>query len=79
MKNHGRNNVRKHKEINNGWNYITLDILFKFVSLDKMKIISSETKDYLGRSGKGFNYFFEYQAHCKDKEKNQGITLIVSV
>ena len=33
--------------------YATLDILLKFVGLDKKRIISSEPKYYLGRSGKG--------------------------
>ena len=48
-----RRNVRKHREIKNGEKYTTLDIYLKFGSLDKVKITSSEPKDYLGRSGKG--------------------------
>ena len=36
------------------YKYVTLDILLKFDSLDKMKMTSSESKDNLGRSGKGF-------------------------
>ena len=54
MKNCGRRNVRKHQEIKNGYNYITLDISLKFGSLDKMKITSSEPKGYLISLGKGF-------------------------
>ena len=53
MKNCGHRNVKKHRDINNGENYITLDILLKFGSLDKMKITSSEQGYYLGISGKG--------------------------
>ena len=41
MKNGGRRNVRKHKEINGSDKYFTLDISSKFDSLDKMKITSS--------------------------------------
>ena len=41
MKNCVRHNVRKHREIKNGDKYITLDILLKFGSLDKMRITSS--------------------------------------
>ena len=53
MKICGRRNVSKHREINNGEKYITLGIPLNFDSLDKIKITSSEPKDYLGRSVKG--------------------------
>ena len=44
MKNCGRHNVRKHKEIKGSDKHVTLDILLKCDSLDKMKITSSESK-----------------------------------
>ena len=53
MKSYDRHNVRKNREIKNSDKYITLDILLKFVSLDKMRITSSEPKGYLRISGKG--------------------------
>ena len=53
MKNCGRRNVRKHTEIKVSDKYVTLDILLKFNSMDKMRITSSESKDNLGISGKG--------------------------
>ena len=53
MKNCGRRNVRKHKEIRGSDEYVTLDISSMFDSLDKMKITSSESKRKLERSGKG--------------------------
>ena len=53
MQNCGRRNVRKHKEIRGSDKSVTLDISSKFDSLDKMKIISSESKLKLKRSGKG--------------------------
>ena len=45
-------NVRKHRDIKDSDKYITLDISLKFGSLDKMRIKSSEPKDYLVISGK---------------------------
>ena len=53
MKNCGRRNVRKHKEIKGSDNYVTLDVSSKFDSLYKMKITSSDQKVKLERSGKG--------------------------
>ena len=38
MKNCGRCNVRKHKDIKGSDNYVTLDISLKFDNLDNMKI-----------------------------------------
>ena len=49
MKNCGRHNVRKHKEIKGSDKYVTLDTPSKFDSLDKMKITSSESKGKLER------------------------------
>ena len=53
MKNCGHWNVRKQRDIKSSDNYVTLDILLKVYSLEKMKITSSESKDNLGRSGEG--------------------------
>ena len=41
MKNCGRHNIRKHREIKNGDKYITLEISLKFGSLYNMKMKSS--------------------------------------
>ena len=54
MKNCGRCNFRKHKEIKGSDKYVTLDISSKFDSMDKMKITYSESKGKFERSGKGF-------------------------
>ena len=53
IKNCGRRKVRKHKEIKGSDKYVTLDISSKFDSLDKMKTISSKSKEKLERPGKG--------------------------
>ena len=42
MKNCGRHNVRKHREIKASDNYVTLDISLKFDIMEKMTITSSE-------------------------------------
>ena len=53
MKNYGRRSFRKHREIKGSGKYVTLDISLKFDSLENMRIKFSESKDKLGRSGKG--------------------------
>ena len=53
MKNCGRCNVRKQRDIKGSDNYAILDISSKFDSMEKMKITSSESKRKLERLGKG--------------------------
>ena len=53
MKNCGRHNVRKYREIKDSEKYVTLEISLKFGSLEKTIITSSEPKDNLVISGKG--------------------------
>ena len=53
MKNCGRHNVRKHREIKGSDKYVTLDISLKVDSMEKMRITSSESRDNLGIPGKG--------------------------
>ena len=47
MKNCGRRNFRRHREIRVSDKYVTLDISLKFDSMEKMKITSSESKEKL--------------------------------
>ena len=68
MKNCGRRNVRKHKEIRGSEKYITLDISSKFDSLDKMKITSSESKVKLERSGKGLITSLGFNTKARPKK-----------
>ena len=53
MKHFGRRKVRKYKEIKGGDEIVTLNVLAKFDSLNKMETTSLESKGKLGRSGKG--------------------------
>ena len=45
MKNCGCRNVKKHRDIKGSEKYVTLDISLKFDSLEKMRIISLESKE----------------------------------
>ena len=49
MKNCGRRNFRKHREIKVSDKYVTLNISLKFDSLENMRITYSESKVKLGR------------------------------
>ena len=77
MKNGGRRNVRKHGDIKGSDNYVTLDISLKFDSLDNIRITSSESKDNLGISGKGFITFLGLKAKVRpNKYKNSRYVII---
>ena len=80
MKTFGCRNVRKHIDIKGSYKDITLDILLKFGSLDKMRITSSEPKDNLGRSGKGLITSLGINAKTRPKEyRRQGMPLEMSI
>ena len=83
MKNCGRRNVnkhkdircsdkyvtlKKHKEIRGSDKYVTLDISSNFDSLDKMKITSSESKGKLERSGKGLITSLGFKKKVRSKK-----------
>ena len=68
MKNCGRHNVRKHKDIKGSDQYVTLDISLKFDSLDKMKIISLESKGKLEISGKGLITSMGFKAKVRPQK-----------
>ena len=68
MKNCGRRNVRKHKEIRGSDKYVTLDVSSKFDSLDKMKIPYSELKVKLERSGNGLITSLGFKAKVRPQK-----------
>ena len=68
MKNCGRLNVSKHIEIKGSENYVTSEILLKFDSLYNMIITSSDSKNYLGRSGKGLITSLVLKANTRPKK-----------
>ena len=53
MKNCGRRKVRKNKEIKDSEKIVSLEILAKFDSLNKMETTSSDSKEKIEKSGKG--------------------------
>ena len=79
MKNCGRHNFRKHEEIKCSDTHVTLDISLKFESLDNMKITSSESKDNLGRSGKGLITSMVLRSKARPKKHKKARYAIVNV
>ena len=72
MKNGGRRNVRKHKEIKGSDKYVTLDISIKFDNMEKMKITSSESKGKFRDTRKGVDYLSGFQGQSKAAKIQQG-------
>ena len=80
MKKCGCRNVRKQREIKGSDSYVTMVILFKVESLEKIKIASSESMEKLERSGKGFitSLFFKSKVrpHKYKKERYAIVNVI---
>ena len=74
MKNCGRCNVSKHRDIRGSDKYVTLDISMKFDSMDKTKIKYSESKEKLEISGKGLITYLGFKAKVgHTNKKRQGM------
>ena len=78
MNNCVRFNVRKHKEIKGSEKYVTLDISLKFDSLEKMKIISSDSKVKLERSRKGLITSLGFKAKVRPPKYKKARHAIVN-
>ena len=63
IKNCGCHNIRTHREIKGCEKYVTLDILLKTDSLEKMKITSSDLNEKIGKIRKGVDYLSGFQGH----------------
>ena len=71
----GRRNVGTYRDINNGEQYIVLDISFKLDCLEKVEVTSSESWDYTGRTGKGLTTSLALRTKSpKNKQKKIPIT-----
>ena len=79
MKNCGRRNVRKHRNIKGSNNYVTLDISLKFDSLENMKITSSDSKEKLEISGKGLITNLVFKAKVRPHKYKKSRYAIVNV
>ena len=72
MKNCGHRNIRKHRDIKGNNKYLILYISLEFDSLEKIKIIYSESKDNMGLSEKGVDYLSRSQGQSETKEIQKG-------
>ena len=79
IKNCGRHNVGKIRDIKGSDKYITLDISLEFGSIDKMRITSSESKVKLGISGKGLIKSLGLKAKTRTKKYKKARYTIVNV
>ena len=79
MKNCGRRNVRKHREIKVSYKYVALDISLKFESLDKMKITSSESKEKLEISVNGLITSLGFKAKVRPHKYKKARYAIINV
>ena len=75
----GRHNVRKHREIKNNKPYIALDISLKLDSLYNREITSSESRDCMGRSGKGLTNSLTVRTKRPNIKIRQGLPLLTSI
>ena len=79
MENGGRHNIGKPRDIMDSDKYITLDILLKFASLEKIRITSSEPKDYSGRSGKCLTNSLGLKTNVRSKKYKKARYVITNV
>ena len=61
----GRCSVRKHREINNGYQYISSYIYLELYCLDKSEVVSSESSYYMGVSGKGLTTYMNLRGEVQ--------------
>ena len=71
-----RRNVRKHKEINNSEQYIYLDVSLEIDFLDRRGFTTSESRDYIGISGKGLTKSLTLITKNPNKKNRQGFPLL---
>ena len=79
IKNSGRRNVGKQKEIRGSDKYVTLDISTIFDSLDKIKITSSKSKGRLQRSVKGLITSMGFNTKARSQKYKNARYAIVNV
>ena len=69
MKSCGRRNVRKHRDINNGEQYIALHISLDIDFPEKREVNFSKSRGYMGISGKGVITFLTIRTKSPNKKK----------
>ena len=73
MKNCGRQNTRKQREIKSSDKYVTLYILLEFYSMDKIRNTSSESRKKIGNTRKRINYLSGFQGQSKATQIQKGM------
>ena len=79
MKHFGRRKVGKHKDIKGSDKIVTLNISEKFDSLNKMKTTSSDSKEKLGRSGKGLITALDFKTKVRSQKYKKSRYAIVNI
>ena len=69
MESFGRRNFRKHRENNSGEKYNILDISYTLDCIYKWQVTSSESKDYMGRPGKGLTASLDLRTKRSNKKQ----------
>ena len=79
MRSCGCCNVRKHKEIKNGEQYIFFEISLKFDCPDKREVTNSGSRAYVGRSGKGLTNSMNIRTRRRLNKKQNSRTSITDI
>ena len=79
MRSCGRSNFRKYNEINNGEQYISMEIYLKLDCLDKRGFASSGSRDYVGISGKGMTTSLTPRTRMRSNKKQKSRTVITDI
>ena len=64
-----RRNVRKHREINIGDQYIIFNISSKLYFVENRGVASSESRYYMGRPGKGLTTSMDLSTKTSNKKQ----------
>ena len=70
MKSYGRRNVRRHREIKNGEQYIILEISYDIYCMDKREDTPLESRHYMARTGKGMTTYMDFREKSPNNKKN---------
>ena len=72
MKICGRKNVWKHREINYGEQYVILEISSYIVFIDERGAKSSQSNDYMVRTGKGLTKYLDFRNKRSENKQKAG-------
>ena len=67
--------VRKHREINNGEQYIVMEISYKIYFMYKREFTSSESKECMGIPGKGLTTYLSLRTKISNKKQKSRFSI----